>query len=229
MKSLVGVQRWLGTRPVLERTVTSLFHRMYYHTRDGTFRNSWLGVRVMKSPFDLWIYQELISRLRPDLIIETGTKEGGSAFYFASICDLLDHGRIITIDINSFPGKPEHPRITYLEGSSTSPEILDRVGQAASGATVLVALDSNHEEDHVLGELDAYGPFVNPGSYLVVEDTHLNGHPVSPGFGPGPTEALEKWLPSHPEFRPDPACEKFYMTSNKGGWLQRVGGQTPAG
>jgi cephalosporin hydroxylase len=227
MKSLVGVQRWLGTRPVLVRTVTNLFQLMYYHTREGTIRNSWLGTGVMKSPFDLWIYQELISRLRPDLIIETGTKMGGSAFYFASICDLLDHGRIITIDTRTFPDRPEHPRITYIEGGSTAPEILDRVRQEASG-TVLVSLDSNHQRDHVLAELDAYSQFVSPGSYLVVEDTILNGHPVSPGFGPGPMEALEKWLPSHPEFRVDPKCEKLYMTSHRHGWLQRVDAQAQA-
>jgi cephalosporin hydroxylase len=222
MKAFVGVQRWLGTNPTLERAVTSLFHRMYYHTRDGTFRNTWLDVRVMKSPFDLWIYQELILRLRPDLIVETGTKEGGSAFYYASICDLIDHGKIVTIDITPFAGAPEHPRVTYLHGSSTSDEILDRVREEADGGTVLAALDSNHEKEHVLGELDAYGQIVTPGSYMVVEDTHLNGHPVSPGFGPGPMEALEAWLPSHPEYRNDPECEKFFMTSNRNGWLQRV-------
>jgi cephalosporin hydroxylase len=85
-----------------------------------------------------------------------------------------------------------------------------------------VILDSNHTEEHVLGELDGYSAFVTPGSYMIVEDTHLNGHPVSPGFGPGPMEAVEKWLPAHPEFRVDPDCEKFFMTWNPRGYLQRV-------
>ena len=223
MKRMVGAQRWLGSRPALERTVTSLFHRMYYHRRAGSYRTTWLGTGVQKSPFDLFVYQELIDRLRPDLIVETGTNRGGSAFYYATICDLVDHGRIVTVDVQAFPDRPEHPRITYLEGSSTAPELVDRIKQEVNGtSTVLVILDSAHTEDHVFGELEVYNQFVTPGSYLVVEDTHLNGHPVSPGFGPGPMEAVEKWLPGHPEFRNDAACEKFYMTSCPGGWLQRA-------
>src|SRR5579859_2406629 len=172
MKAFTGVQRWLGTRPVLERTVTSLFHRMYYHQRHRTWWSegtTWLGTRVMKSPFDLWVYQELLTRIRPDLIIETGTNRGGGAHYLASICDLLDHGMIITIDTLARPNRPEHPRITYIEGSSTAPEIVDRVSKEATG-TVFVILDSAHAADHVLGELDVYGPLVTPGSYMIVED-----------------------------------------------------------
>jgi cephalosporin hydroxylase len=224
-RAKIAVERWLASRSSLEKAVTSLFHRMYYHgpNRSWWDNTTWLGTRVEKSPFDLWIYQELLTRLRPDVIIETGTNRGGSALYLASICDLLDNGKVITVDIETRFDPPEHPRITYLQGSSTAPDIVSRITEAASG-TIMVILDSGHSRAHVLDELAAYASLVTPGSYLVVEDTHLNGHPVSPGFGPGPMEAVEEFLRSHSEFRIDRDCEKFLMTFNPRGFLQRSDG-----
>ena len=67
-----------------------------------------------KTPLDLWLYQELLHDVRPDVLIEAGTKFGGGAYYFARLFDLLDHGRVITIDVNPQPDRPEHPRLTYL-------------------------------------------------------------------------------------------------------------------
>jgi cephalosporin hydroxylase len=201
--------------------VVNQFHRLYYDVPDRTWQNtSWLGTQIAKCPLDLWIYQELVTRVRPDLIVETGTHKGGSARYLASICDLLANGRVITIDISAEQGRPEHPRITYVRGSSTSPEILSRVNEEASGATMVI-LDSDHTRAHVLDELRAYSPLVTPGSYLIVEDTNLNGHPAYPQFGPGPMEAVEEFLASSPDFLPDPDCEKFFMTFNPRGYLRR--------
>src|SRR5438132_4143406 len=104
--------------------------------------------------------------LEPDLIIETGTAQGGSALFLASICDLLGKGRIVSIDIAPRDDRPLHPRITYLLGSSTSAPIADEVRTLArSHRTVLVILDSDHSRDHVLRELAIYGELVTPGSY----------------------------------------------------------------
>jgi cephalosporin hydroxylase len=223
LKLAIELQRWLANRPEAQRLVTSLFHRMYYHQAQAWWdRTHWLGTRVEKCPLDLWVYQELIVRLRPDVILETGTNRGGSARYLASICDLLDHGRIVTVDIASARKfeLPQHPRVTYLDGSSTAPEVADRMVEEAKG-TVMVILDSAHKRSHVREELEIYGPLVTSGSYLVVEDTHLNGHPISPGYGPGPMEAVQEFLKTHPEFSVDRTCEKFYMTFNPGGYLVR--------
>ena len=85
----------------------------------------------------------------------------------------------------------------------------------------MVILDSDHSCEHVLSELRLYAPLVSPGSSLVVEDTNINGHPVDPRFGAGPHEALELFLPEHPEFSRDAGCEKFYLTFNPGGFLRR--------
>jgi cephalosporin hydroxylase len=129
----------------------------------------------------------------------------------------------VTVDIEDHPAKPKHPRITYLLGSSTSPEILAKIREAIRpGEKVLVDLDSDHHKEHVLNELRLYSPLVTPGSYLIVEDMHFNGHPILPKWGPGPTEAVEEFLRSNADFQPDRTREKFGMTFNRGGYLKRL-------
>lgn len=211
--------------PLVARLITRYFHRLYYGMRARTWLDThWLGTPLLKCPLDLWIYQELLHEIRPHLIVETGTRYGGSAAYLASLCDLLDHGRVISIDIDEAEGRPQHPRIRYLHGSSTAPECIDAVKQEVSeGDRVLVILDSDHRRDHVLAELRAYADLVSPGSYLVVEDTNVNGHPVDPFFGPGPFEAMRDFLAEDARFEVDRAREKFYLTFNPSGYLRRVG------
>ncbi len=204
--------------------VLDAFHMLAYEEARVHTYTSWLGTKVRKCPTDLWTYQEILSELRPDLLVETGTKYGGSARFFASVMDLLDHGEVVTVDIVGNERRPAHPRVTYLTGSSTDPAILDEVARRAGGkATVLVCLDSDHSAEHVAAELRAYARFVTPGSYLVVEDTNVNGHPVSPGWGPGPMEALDAWLPEAPEFEIDPTRERYLLTYQPRGWLRRRG------
>lgn len=154
----------------------------------------------------------------------------GSALYFASIMDLLGKGRVISIDINRHPGFPKHNRIEYLTGSSTSPEIAAQVRQRIkAGETVMVSLDSDHSKNHVLGELRTYGPMVTVGSYLVLEDTNINGHPVLPTFGLGPMEALDAFLGENRDFVIDKDREKFFLTFNPRGYLRKAcGSATPA-
>jgi len=203
------------------------FRRVYYESWLQTWANtSWLGVPSEKPPQDFWVYQEIITELRPDFIVETGTRYGGSALFMATVCDALGHGQVITIDLQDLASgdrsRREHPRITYLHGSSTSPDILLQVrGMLGDASTVLVILDSDHGMTHVSDELRLYADFVTEGSYLIVEDTHLNGHPVEPGFGPGPWEAVDVFLATTPQFVPDRSREKFLLTFSPRGYLQR--------
>lgn len=211
----------------LTGSVAEQFHKIYYDNGCGerpTFgKNHWRGVPVAKIPFDLWTYQEIICETRPDLIIECGTSYGGSAYFFASICDLLNHGRVVTIDVETLPNRPEHPRITYLRGSSTDDKIVEQVkAMARSCQSVMVILDSDHSEDHVTKELKIYNSLVTKGNYLVVEDSNLNGHPVWPMHGPGPMEALEKFLKGNSQFQVDKARERHLVTFNPMGYLKRV-------
>jgi cephalosporin hydroxylase len=196
------------------------FHVLSYDhgALDDTF---WLGVPIQKSPLDCWIYQELIFELRPDLIVETGTYLGGSAQFFASMCDLVGHGAVITID-RQRRGVVRHPRVTQLEGDALSRDILDAVaGRARGRDRVMVVLDDDHTADHVLAELRAYAGFVTSGSYLVVEDTNVNGNPVMPGHGPGPGEAVTRFLAEGDAFSVDRSREKFLLTYFPGGWLRK--------
>jgi cephalosporin hydroxylase len=185
-------------------------------------RTSWLGVPIKKLPLDLFVYQELMYETQPDVVVEAGTLYGGSALYFASMMDLLKKGKVITIDITEHPNRPEHPRITYLLGSSTSPEIVSRVKELIpKDAKVMVVLDSNHSRDHVLNELRMYNGIVSPGHYLIVEDTNVNGHPVYADHGPGPMEALDAFLRENDDFESDRSREKFMVTFNPKGYLRK--------
>jgi len=204
--------------------VTAAFHRLYHARGDLTYNNTyWFGVPVQKCPLDLWVFQEILFETRPDVVVETGTYKGGSAYFFASMFDLMGRGRVITIDLQDQPGKPRHPRIEYLLGSSTSEEIVRQVRERLQpGERVMVALDSDHAMAHVLEELRLYSGLVTPGNYLVVEDTHFNGHPILARFGPGPMEAVRQFLEQNPEFEADRSREKFGLTFNPNGWLRRV-------
>jgi cephalosporin hydroxylase len=208
------------------RLIVDEFHRLYYTSAQRTWLNTrWLGVRVSKCPLDLWVYQELIVEVQPDLVIETGTLHGGSALYLASCMDLVGRGRVVTVDVEERAGRPEHPRITYVAGSSVAPEVLERVRREAEGATtVMVVLDSDHSRDHVLAELHSYSPLVTPGSYLIVEDTNVDGGPVHWNQGPGPHEAIEAFLAERAPFARDAGREKFFLTFNPGGFLRRLDG-----
>ena len=208
-----------------ERALVDAFHKLYFDARafNMTWRNTyWMGQPILKCPLDLWLYQELIHRLRPDVVVETGTAFGASAHFLACMMDLVGTGKVVTIDIEERGVRPVHPRITYLTGSSVAPEMVARVRELVGDAkTVVVLLDSDHTRDHVRAELEAYGDLVTRGSYLVVEDTNLNGHPVDPDYGPGPMEALQDYVRTHPQFTHDTSMDKFFLTFNPGGYLLR--------
>jgi cephalosporin hydroxylase len=207
----------------VRRAIVDQFHRLYYDD-PGTWRNThWLGISTFKCPLDLWIYQEILQELRPQLIVECGTASGGSAAYMASMCDLVGSGRIVTIDIESTPDRPVHPRITYLLGSSVDPDVVAQVrAMLPSEGHVLVILDSDHSAAHVALELSTYCDMVTVGSFLVVEDSDINGHPVLPDFGPGPMEALDAFLKANDQFVVDEAKQKYHLTFNPRGFLRRI-------
>jgi len=201
------------------KEIVSQFHQLYYYSGVWANNTKWMGISAQKCPFDLWVYQEIIFELRPDLIIETGTCYGGSALFMAQICDLIGHGRIISIDIQAgnFPG---HQRITYYHGSSIG-DAVSFCEKQAKNAKVMVILDSDHSKDYVVKEMECYAPLVSKGSYLIVEDGDVNGHPICPDHGPGPFEAVTEFLKTHPEFEVDVSREKFMMTQNPNGYLKK--------
>ncbi len=212
-----------------ETEIVRRFHDLYYRRWSqgaDTINLSWFGHHLLKCPLDLWVYQELLARTRPDVVLETGTWRGGSALYFAMIFDQIGHGRVITVDSNVQPNRPEHSRISYITGSSVDPEVVAQVRKEVDGQRVMVVLDSDHRAAHVYDELVAYSQLVQTGDYLIVEDTNVNGHPTYPDFGPGPMEALDRFLSQNDEFIVDRRCERFLMTLYPRGYLKR---SKPAG
>lgn len=139
---------------------------------------SWLGRPVIQLPEDMIRIQEVIYRVKPDVLIETGVAHGGSLVFYASLFEAMGKGRVVGIDIEIRPHNRKaieahelFPRITLIEGSSVAPETVDKVhALLRPGETVLAVLDSNHTRDHVLAELRAYGEMVSPGSYIVATD-----------------------------------------------------------
>lgn len=208
---------------VYRKSIINQFHWLYYNAPDTWLTTTWMGIPTQKCPLDMWIYQEIIFDLRPDLLIETGTAYGGSALFFATLMDTIGKGDVATIDILDTPGRPAHPRITYIRSSSTSEEGIDQLRILASKCeTVMVILDSDHSRDHVAKELELYADLVTPDSYLVVEDTNVNGHPVNRTHGPGPMEALDRFLASRNDFYRDRNRERYLMTFNPKGFLRRA-------
>lgn len=207
-----------------ELQIVRRFHELYYQQWGrgaNTVTLSWFGHLLLKCPLDLWMYQELLVKTRPDFVIETGTYAGGSALYFAMLLDQIGHGRVITIDNQFRAGRPEHPRIEYIHGSSIDSELTNQVQEKIGEGRPLVVLDSDHQAPHVYAELKAYSPLVKSGDYLIVEDTNVNGHPIAPDFGAGPMEAVNQFLRESSDFLIDPHCERFLMTSNPRGYLRR--------
>lgn len=215
-----------------ERRIVDEFHKLYYrrlHFRppdqQPSDRDTWLGHRVLKCPMDLMTYQEILFDTRPDVIVETGTFYGGSAFFLATMCELIGRGRVITIDTRPIPGNPmpKHALIEYLYGPSQSPEILAAVkSRIARHERSMVILDSDHRKNHVAAELRSFSPLVSTGCYLIVEDGNFNGHPIHPNFGPGPMEAINEFISTTDQFVIDRSREKQLLTFNPSGYLLRL-------
>lgn len=178
---------------------------------------TWRGVRVVKFPSDMLLYEQVIWANKPKWIIETGTKFGGSALFYQDILDLVgEGGRVITID--KYPSERMHrdPRITYLTGGSTDSGILAQVREMVGADSCMVSLDSDHARVHVKRELHRYGPLVTPGQYLVVEDCYQK---EAKRYGPG--EAIDWWLKVSKDFEVVPLERQFLVAVTRGGWLRR--------
>jgi len=197
------------------------FNALYWNMCVQTWGiTTWRGVHVMKPPTDMWMYQELINEIKPDLIIETGTCHGGSALFMRDVMDkVCPDGRIISIDISheGLREKAKQHGIEYYLGSSTDDETVIHVKAhiaAYECKSVMVVLDSDHEEVHVSKELEIYAPLVTKGSILIVEDT--SNHP-------GPIAAVNSWsLRQNGIFKKNLMGEKFMLTFNRDGFWEKI-------
>jgi cephalosporin hydroxylase len=210
-----------------EERIVREFHRLYFDGPPGIgrvhHRTTWMGVPCLKTPLDLWIYQEILFETRPALVVETGSHRGGSALFLAHVLDAIgSEATVVSVDVLPDAGRPAHPRIRWVTGSSSDPAVIEPIFAGRNPAEArLVVLDSDHSREHVLAELALFAPRVSPGGYVVVEDTNVHGHPVLPEHGPGPWEAVEEFLARNRDWERDRAREKFLLTYNPGGFLRR--------
>jgi len=198
---------------------------------------TWLGRPIIQWPQDIVAMQELIWNVKPDLVIETGVAHGGSLILYASLLELIGSGEVLGIDVEIRPHNrrdiERHPlakRISLLEGSSISPDIVAAAREAARGKQrVLVVLDSNHTHEHVLSEVRLYSPLVTKGSYLVVFDTVIEDVPAScypdRPWRPGdnPKTAVRQFLSETDRFEIDRDLQdRLLLTAAPDGYLRCV-------
>jgi cephalosporin hydroxylase len=195
----------------------------------------WLGVPVLQWPTDLVLMQELIAKLRPKYIVETGIYLGGTAVFYASILNLLGlDSRVISIDIQIHPEARKNiassafaNRIHLIEGDSKSDAVHTEVQRVLGGErNVLVCLDSDHSYAHTLGELRAFARYVPVGGYMVLFDTICRELADTPNGDPAwthdsPMTAVEEFLSENRHFTTDPQWEKFLVTFAPKGFLVR--------
>ena len=204
---------------------------------------SWMGRPVVQLPEDLVRLQELVGRVRPDVIVELGVAHGGGLVFYASLCKLFDHGRVIGVDVEIRPHNREaieaHPLFSWIslvEGDSVDRGIVERVkAMVEPGETVMLMLDSNHSKAHVAAELEAYSALVTPGSWIVVMDGYIMQLVAGgPRTGPdwpwnNPNEAAAEFARANPDFvleEPDFLFNESPLSKGvsyyRGGYLKRV-------
>lgn len=204
-----------GDYPTYEEKMF-LFKKMYWHIIKRANFIRWRGHVVLKFPSDLMLYQRILRDYSPEYIIETGTFNGGSAFFLADVCELNKKGHVITIDKMAKKGRPEHPRITYLEGNSVGDEMIEKVKGIIGNKSAMVILDSDHSFKHVSEELKKYSPLVTKGQFLVVEDCYGKF-----GEEDEPFQARNEFLKDNKDFVLTDYHDRFLVGITMGGWLQR--------
>lgn len=200
-----------------------------------SYEIDWLGIPVIQTPEDMILMQELIFKVQPDIIIETGIAHGGSLIYYASIMELLNKGKVIGVDIeireHNRKVLQNHPlikRIELIEGDSTSSEITKEIRKRIpENSRVIVCLDSNHTKYHVLKELQLYQAFIVPGCYIVVFDTNTSklaelGVSDKEYIDNSPKEAVEEFLKINHDFEVDKYYNKLFISYSPDGYLKRI-------
>ena len=253
---IIGLFFLLSKSPenMWDSEITKKFTHHYFDSFTKDMENllgtGFLGLYVLQNPADMWMMQEIISEIRPDFIIETGTFAGGSAVYLASMLKLVNNnGKVITIDIKpdrrieSFDKLEKENYhlyktakeisdnyIEFITSNSVDPALIERLKEQTKNKKVLVTLDSCHSYEHVLQELILYSQLVSPGSYLIVQDTLLDDqeewierHATCPGYTikAGPMPAVKEFLKENRNFKVDKSKERFLTTFHPSGYLKK--------
>jgi cephalosporin hydroxylase len=203
-----------------------------------SYNFKWLGMRIIKLPSDLLVLQEIISEVRPQYIIETGIAHGGSLIFFSSILKLLNikNSKVIGVEINLrkknellIKRHPLSKNIKIIKGSSTDPIVFKLIKKTIKRKKTIVVLDSNHNEEHVLKELEMYSSLVSKNSYIIVQDTGITHMPESFNKNrpwtqkKNPHSAVFKFLKKNIKFKiMNYWYEKIMFSSSPDGFLKKV-------
>ena len=204
------------------------YHKWYYDNEVWE-ETHFLGVPCLKSVSDMWNYQEILAERKPVCVVEFGTRFGGASLFFSILGRMVSPGlQVLTVDIthaDTVPEVLENPDIQVMTCSSTDPAVSQRIAalRAQRPGPVFFILDSDHSKSHVLAELEMLREITTPGDYVVVEDGNINGNPVLPGWGEGPSEALVDYFDTYPDdYLVDRQREsKFGFTFAPSGYLIR--------
>lgn len=224
-----NVYQWQTAAWSSDRTIADRFTYVWANQPDTWYQNTFMGIQTWQNPLDVWVTLEIIWDVKPDAILETGTFKGGSALLWAMFLEHANpNGRVVTIDLHpqAFDARRRKlaiERIDFHYGSSTDEEIVGKVYEQLEGQKVLAILDSWHAKDHVLGELRAFADLIPVGSYIIVQDGAVCGHPLDDAEPcPGPYEAVEAFLAEDDRYVPIREHERHLMTANPMGFLKRV-------
>ncbi|HEV8283362.1 MAG TPA: cephalosporin hydroxylase family protein [Chitinophagaceae bacterium] len=203
-----------------------------------SYNFSWMGRPIIQYPQDMIAMQEIVWKVKPDLIIETGIAHGGSLIYYASLLELIGKGEVLGIDIDirehnrkEIEKHPMYKRIKMIQGSSIDEEVVKQVKKYTTGKErIIVCLDSNHTHEHVLSELNLYSPFVNTGSYIIAFDTIVEDLPEGYfsqkrpwGISNNPRTAVDEFLKTNKDFEIDTSIDnKLLISVAPKGYLKRI-------
>lgn len=216
------------------KVLANLFTRSGWQQKIS-YEPTWLGIPIIQTPEDIVMMQEVIWKVRPDVIIECGVAHGGALGLYASILEMTGKGHVIGVDVEirkynrlALQSHPMSRRFTLIEGSSVEDATLQQVhDMIRPDDKVMVTLDSNHTAAHVAKELSLYAPLVTPDSYLVVFDGVMQVLTDAPGGSPSwatdnPWQAVQEFLGENSDFEIDPYYNRLMVTHCPGGFLRRV-------
>lgn len=201
-----------------------------------SYHFNWMGVPVIQQPEDLIVFQEIVWATRPDVIVECGVARGGSLLFWCSMLELIGKpARVVGVDIafhnhtkTAISESKYSSEISLIQGDSSNKEVLNKIRKTIRDTDkVMVVLDSNHTEEHVLKELAMYANLVSEGAYLLVLDTvieFLEKDEQRP-WGPGnsPWTAVQEFMQGRDDFVNDLVLERKLAATvaPNGYWLKQ--------
>lgn len=178
------------------------------------------GRKVLKPPFDWIVLGDIIEDTKPEVIIEIGTYEGGTAVWMADCVQAMGLDcPVISIDTRNAAHSETNVGVKWVHGDATMAATFEEIESLAAGRRGLVIEDSDHKQHITAQLLEMYAPFVKVGSYFIVEDTICEFTGLPPY--PGPLGAVKAFAAAHPEFVIDRSRERYVLTYNPMGYLLR--------